>query len=209
MKNVLIKLFNYLPKYITHNIIIHNIRFFLNKNFFMKDNIIYSVYDIGNYSYWKPLIVSFNTKSTCKIWKFCSIANGVQLLLNAEHKVNRISTYPPSLILENYQGEDFVTSRGDIIIWNDVRIGTNAIIMSGVKIWDWAVIAANAVVTKDVAPYEIVWWVPAKHIKFRFSSHHIESLLIIKRWDWHIVDIQKNYKLLFSSKIDDLLSQYK
>lgn len=50
-------------------------------------------------------------------------------------------------------------------IGNNVWIGSNAVILSGVTVGDWAVVAAGAVVTKDVAPYTIVGGVPAKFIK--------------------------------------------
>jgi len=52
-------------------------------------------------------------------------------------------------------------------IGNDVWIGTNAIILPGVKIADHAIVAAGAVVTKDVPAYAIVGGNPAKLIKYR------------------------------------------
>lgn len=52
-----------------------------------------------------------------------------------------------------------------IQIRNSVWIGSNVVILSGVTIGDWAVIAAGAVVSKDVPPYAIVGGVPAKIIK--------------------------------------------
>ena len=56
-------------------------------------------------------------------------------------------------------------------IGNDVWIGNNAVILPGVNIDNGAIIAAGAVVTKDVSPYEIVGGVPAKHLKFRFDEN--------------------------------------
>ena len=52
-----------------------------------------------------------------------------------------------------------------IVIGDNVWIGSNAVILQGVTIGEWAVVAAGAVVTKDVAPYTIVGGVPAKFIK--------------------------------------------
>lgn len=54
-----------------------------------------------------------------------------------------------------------------IHIEDDVWIGTNCIILSGVKIRKGSIIAANSVVNKDVAPYTIVGGSPAKFIKKR------------------------------------------
>lgn len=56
------------------------------------------------------------------------------------------------------------------IVEDDVWIGACAIIMAGVRIGRGSVVAAGAVVTKDVAPYSIVGGVPAKKIKDRFVS---------------------------------------
>ena len=69
------------------------------------------------------------------------------------------------------------TSKGDIIIDDDVWIGYRSIILSGVHIGQGAVIAAGAVVTKDVPPYTIVGGVPAKVIKYRFTSEITDYLL--------------------------------
>lgn len=57
-----------------------------------------------------------------------------------------------------------------IIIEDDVWIGTNAVILPGVKLGKGSIIGANAVVTKDVKPYSIVGGIPAKHIKYRFKK---------------------------------------
>ena len=58
-----------------------------------------------------------------------------------------------------------VTSKGPIIIGNNVWIGDKATILPNVTIGDGAVIAANAVVTKDVPAYSVVAGIPAKVIK--------------------------------------------
>lgn len=68
-------------------------------------------------------------------------------------------------------------SKGDIIINDDVWIGCNAIILSGVNIGQGAVVAAGAVVTNDIPPYAIVGGVPAKVIKYRFETAIIDELL--------------------------------
>ena len=82
--------------------------------------------------------------------------------------MNTISTYP--FKEKNFGAVNEALSKGDIIIGDDVWFGTNALICSGVKIGQGAVIAAGAVVTKDVEPYAIVGGNPAKLIKYRFSE---------------------------------------
>ena len=139
---------------------------------------------VGNASYGELNVVSFNNKSRLKIGHYVSIAQRVTFLLDVEHRLDTISTFPfKSKIL----GEgDEATSKGDIIIDDDVWIGYGATIMSGVHIGQGAVIAAGAVVTKDVEPYAIVGGVPAKVIRYRFEENVIKELLKI---DFEKVDV--------------------
>ena len=85
-----------------------------------------------------------------------------------------------------------ITSKGSIVIGNDVWIGAQSILVSGIKIGDGAVIAANSVVTKDVPPYAIVGGSPAKVINYRFSEEIISELANLKWWDWDLAKIKKN-----------------
>ena len=84
-----------------------------------------------------------------------------------------------------------------MVIGNDVWIGANVSILPGVYIGDGAVIAAGAVVTKDVEPYAIVGGVPAKVIRYRFSPKEIYILLKIKWWDWSVEEVERNIELLY------------
>ena len=112
------------------------------------------------------------------IGNFCSIGEGVKFLLNVDHPVHTISTYPFKVrYLESVPNE--AISKGDIQIDDDVWLGYGATILSGVHIGQGAVVAAGAVVTKDVPPYAIVGGVPAKIIKYRFEPELIESLLTV------------------------------
>ena len=91
-------------------------------------------------------------------------------------------------------------------IGNDVWVGENAIILAGVNIGDGAIIGAGAVVTKDVPPYAIVVGVPAKIIKYRFSTDVIKKLLKIKWWDWTDQEISTRYLDFLDIKI--FISKY-
>lgn len=77
----------------------------------------------------------------------------------------------------------FNESTSRITIGNDVWIGASVTILGGVKIGDGAIVAAGAVVTKDVEPYTIVGGVPAKEIRKRFNDEQIEFLLKTKWWE--------------------------
>ena len=112
--------------------------------------------------------------SSLRIGSYCSIASDVQFLLGGEHNINTISTYPFKVHVFGYAQE--AGSKGDIVVKDDVWIGTNALICSGVTIGQGAIVAAGAVVTKDVEPYAVVGGIPAKVIKYRFNRELINKL---------------------------------
>lgn len=123
------------------------------------------------------------------IGKFCSIACGARFLMNsANHAMGSLSTYVFPIFYEEWDHGMVVTeawdNRGDILIGNDVWIGYEAVILSGVTIGDGAIVAARSVVTKDVPPYTIVGGVPAKPIRRRFDQETIDALLELRWWDW-------------------------
>ncbi len=142
------------------------------------------------------------------IGKFCSIARGVKFLFNsANHTMASLSTYPFSLFYEEWGLErDDVTeawdNKGDIIVGNDVWIGYEAIILSGVTVGDGAIIGARAVVAEDVAPYTIVGGVSAVPIRRRFDDKTVSELLRLKWWDWPEEKIARNIRAIQSGRID-------
>lgn len=133
---------------------------------------------IGNGSYGELNVVDFGGENKLIIKNYVSIAQQVSFILNADHYTNHISTYPFKVkILQMKTSESF--GKGDIIVDDDVWIGYGATIMSGVHIGQGAIIAAGAVVTKDVPSYAIVGGVPAKIIKYRFKEEIIKELVKI------------------------------
>lgn len=115
------------------------------------------------------------------IGKFCSIACGARFILNsANHTLKSLSTYPFPLFFEEWELDRKNVARswdnkGDIVIGNDVWIGYEAIILSGVTIGDGAIIASRAVVTEDVPPYTIVGEYLLKQLEnvFQNKQYHI------------------------------------
>ena len=144
------------------------------------------------------------------IGKFCSIACGAKFLFtSANHTMKSLSTYPFPIFFEEWDLDraDVATAwdnKGDIVIGNDVWIGYEAVILSGVTIGDGAIIGARAVVTKDVAPYSIVGGVPAKEIRKRYDPQTIERLIQLKWWDWPEENIRQALPALMHGNIDDL-----
>lgn len=146
------------------------------------------------------------------IGKFCSIACGTKFLFNcANHTLKSLSTYTFPLFYEEWELEksNITTAwdnKGDIVIGNDVWIGSEAVIMAGVHIGDGAIIAARAVVTKDVPPYTIVGGTPAKEIRKRFDAEVIQQLLMLKWWDWSADNIRQCLPYIMEGKINELLT---
>lgn len=110
------------------------------------------------------------------IGHYCSIARGVWFLLGGNHHYHRFSTYPFRAIFINDSIIE-TTTKGKIIVEDDVWIGTEAFIMPGLTVGKGAVIAARSVVTRSVPPYAIVGGNPAKVIKYRFEQPVIDKLI--------------------------------
>ena len=132
---------------------------------------------VGKYTYGQLNVLTFDDKTKLSIGNFCSIGPNVWFIPSADHSLNHISTYPYKV---NVLGEALEgVAKGDIIVDDDVWIGLGATILSGVHIGQGAVIAAGAVVSKDVSPYSIVAGTPAKSLKNRVSEEAISFLLTL------------------------------
>jgi acetyltransferase-like isoleucine patch superfamily enzyme len=150
---------------------------------------------VGRYTYGaaRILIHTYGQRATLTIGDFCSLADGINFLLGGDHPLDRFTTYPfghPAFVKE-LGGENIVhesVRKRDIVIGNDVWIGKNATIMYGITIGDGAVIAANAHVCRDVAPYEIVGGNPIQHLRFRMDEE-LRNLMLELRW-WQLEDEQ-------------------
>lgn len=169
---------------------------------------------VGKYTYGvnsetvdRPYIIN-------EIGAFCSINSSVKLGTEGNHPLNFVTTHP---ILYHQKYDFFDNTKlyidlkdynKKITIGNDVWIGARAIILPGVTIGDGAVVAAGAIVTKDIPPYAIVGGVPAKIIKYRFEKKIVEALLKIKWWEWDDKKIKKS-SALFLDIEKFILEHYK
>ena len=143
------------------------------------------------------------------IGKFCMIASDATFIMNgANHLTDSLTTYPFAIFGHGWEdameGKNY-PQKGDLHIGNDVWIGHNATIMAGVTIGDGAIIATNATVVKDVAPYTVVGGNPAHEIKKRFSDETIAELLALKWWNWPIEKITRNVKALTGNRLDEIV----
>lgn len=127
------------------------------------------------------------------IGKFCQIATGVRFIMNGgNHAMNGYSAYPFRVFGHDWKDVPLESmSKHDTLIGNDVWIGNSTTMMPGVKIGDGAIIATNAVITKDVEPYTIVGGNPSRLIRKRFDDETIQKLVSLKWWDWSVEKISR------------------
>ncbi len=143
------------------------------------------------------------------IGSFCSIGSGATFIMagNQGHRNEWISTFPFYWMsdVSAFDGsENGYLPAGDTIIGNDVWIGSEAIIMPGIRIGDGAVIGTRALVTRDVEPYSIVGGNPAKVIRKRLNDRQIDLLLKMRWWDWPDEQLQPAMPILTSGNVDAL-----
>lgn len=185
------------------------------KNVVKNPNII-----VGDYTYYDDFENVENFEKNVKyhfdfledqliIGKFCMIASDVKFIMNgANHLTDALTTYPFAIFgngWENAMENKSYPQKGNITIGNDVWIGYNATIMSGVSIGDGAIIATNSTVVKNVEPYSIVGGNPAKEIKKRFPEATISKLLKLQWWNWDLEKITNKLKNLTDHNIDELI----
>ena len=145
-----------------------------------------------------------------KIGRFCSIACGAKFLFTSgNHTMRSLSNYTFPIFFDewNLDAKNICSAwdnKGDIVLGNDVWVGYEAVIMSGVTIGNGAIIGTRAVVTKDVPPYTIVGGVPAKPIRKRFDDKTIRALENLRWWDWEREKIARSIVAIQNGRLDEL-----
>jgi len=139
--------------------------------------------ELGCHSYGSAIVEQWTRRDIVKVGKYCSIASGVKIYIDGNHRMDTFSTFPFRERLgwnecpPNNWGKETPT------IGNDVWIGADVIMYSGVHVGDGAVIAGQSVVTKSVPPYAVVAGNPARIVKYRFDDETIRKFLEYKWWD--------------------------
>ena len=131
------------------------------------------------------------------IGQFCSIGSDIIAGLEPHPLDGFISSYPGFYMrvpngYPSFIHKQLFDDARPAVIGNDVWIGSRAMILAGVTVGDGSVVAANAVVTRDIEPYSIVAGIPARLMRKRFSDNQIDQLLKFKWWDREIEWIKEN-----------------
>lgn len=164
------------------------------------ENDLHGACAVGAFTY----LDAFGSYTNAVFGRFCSVASEV-IVGPGQHNTSFFSTHPfvydpedGTAKLGGFQAYQAILGRTPlqpktvprsvaskvVVIGNDVWIGTRVIIMQGVRVGDGAVIAAGAVVTKDVEPYTVVGGVPARPLKKRFDDDIIARMLALRWWDY-------------------------
>ena len=166
---------------------------------FLKNVISAPNIQVGDYTYYDDPVdpTGFERNNVLYNWsefgdrliigRFCSIASGTRFIMGpANHRISSVSCYPFSVFGGAWEQRvaphlSQLPFKGDTVVGNDVWLGRECVIMPGVKIGDGAIVAAHAVVTRDVAPYTVVGGNPAGVIRRRFDDE-LTALLLEVRW---------------------------
>lgn len=160
--------------------------------FIHPDSILHYDIDIGSGTRINgPAFIQGGPQVPVRIGKYCAIGYGLRI-----RGMNHYTGYAniQNKFQDKYHFCSILTTKGGIIVGNNVWIGDNVVILSGVIVGDGAVLGAGSVVTKNIPPYSIAAGNPAKVIRKRFSDEIIEQLRTIKWWDWPEDKIRRNRK---------------
>lgn len=154
---------------------------------------------VGKGTYGPLYVLTHGNDAKLEIGSYCSIGPQVAFVVQSDHPLNHLTTYPFKVMngLAQYEA----ISKGNIVVEDDVWIGLRAIILSGVHIGRGAVIGAGSVITHDIPPYAIVTGVPGRVVGTRFSEEVVTELSQI--------DLSKIKSLETSKMIEVLNHQIK
>jgi len=160
---------------------------------------------VGKYTYGALNVHNWGTiNEHLIIGAFVSIADGVHFLLGGNHNYNTLTTYPFKVMVMGQIRE--AISKGPVIINDDVWIGRDALILSGITIGQGAIVAARSVVTTNIPPYAIVAGNPARIIKYRFDVKIVNKLMKLNFAKIDKSYINRNINKLYQNVNEELLN---
>ncbi|VUD72248.1 Chloramphenicol acetyltransferase [Methylobacterium symbioticum] len=167
-------------------------------------------FSIGAYSYGRPKVRFPESGQPLTIGRYCSIADRVEILLGGGHRLDWATTYPFAAMRAHFPDAeaptDYHASRGGVTIGHDVWLGSGCMILSGVTVGHGAVVAARAVVARDVPPYAVVAGNPARVVRTRFDPETVAALLETAWWDLPHEMVSRLVPLLCSDRTGELVA---
>ena len=143
------------------------------------------------------------------IGNYTSVSTGVEVFLASEHRADLVTTYPfhtfHPAASPTQRAAGLAFGRGDVRVGIDVWLGKDALLLSGVRVGDGAVVGARAVVTRDVPPYAVVAGNPARVVRYRFDEATVARLLAVRWWAWPRPRVDRAVPLLLSGDVDAFL----
>jgi acetyltransferase-like isoleucine patch superfamily enzyme len=167
---------------------------------------------MGEHTYGTPIVKAMTGhQGHVTIGRYGSIADDVSLITASDHHTDWVTTFPvrAMLGLPGAFQDGHPTDKGPITIGHDVWLATGCLILSGVTIGNGAVVAARAVVAKDVRPYAIVAGNPAQEIRRRFTDAQIDALEAIAWWNWPIEKVIAEAADLCSTNVDAFIARHR
>lgn len=159
--------------------------------------------NVGKFTYgtqWINILKWQDDDLHVEIGRFCSISYGLKIYTGGNHRKDWITTYPFGHIPPSSKSIAPVSghpqSNQPVIIENDVWIGRDVTLMSGVTIGNGAVIAANSHVVRSIPPYAIAGGNPARILGYRFNELQIKQLLNLKWWNLPDEKIYESIEIL-------------
>ncbi|MGN6252660.1 MAG: CatB-related O-acetyltransferase [Marmoricola sp.] len=160
-------------------------------------------------AYSLPRVKTFvHDRTGLHIGDYCSLSTEAMVMLGGKHAVDAVTTYPHRILwrMEGAGEDGFPMPTGDTVIGSDVWLCDGAIVLSGLRIGHGAIVAAGAVVTKDVPDFAVVAGNPAHVVKYRFDEEQRRALLEIAWWDWPEDQVRAAVPLLAGKDIDAFIA---
>lgn len=163
-----------------------------------------TIIKVGKASYGVLDVYSYRSPSEgLLIGNFVSIGKNTKFILGGEHYLSTFSTYPFKKKKIGIVDEESF-SKGVITVEDDVWIGQDSTILSGVTLAKGTIVGAGSVVAKSTEPYSIVVGNPARMVRLRFPK---ELIIELEKIDFSKISddfVKKHIDKLYSQNIEDI-----